>query len=343
MKSTAFENLNLLSVEESSSMPKYMQIVNIILSDIENGIFKQREMIPSINETSGEFYISRDTVEKAYKKLKEIGAICSVRGKGYFVASSSKAQRLQVLLISEHLGDETKYLYELLKTTLNKFEETEVYIHTGNPDWLCRSIQTHIGLYDYYILLSNPESHSEKMKEALELIPSRKLIYIQKSLDSTREVAASFEYDESQLRKQLESMIEVFSRYEKIYMGTSEKVFFNPLYHGILNFFIDNDIEVGMLPDLEFLEVNKNDLFIPGCDKELYAILDKCSSKGFHPGRDVGVIGLTDSPLIEFIGGGITVLCTDYNQICRGVISVIRGEIKETVGVGYRFVRRASA
>jgi hypothetical protein len=266
-----------------------------------------------------------------------------VRGKGYFVASSSKAQRQKVLLISEHLGNETRYLYELLKATLNKFEETEVYIHTGNPDLLCRSIQTHIGLYDYYILLSNPESHSEKMREALELIPSSKLIYIQKSLDSSREVAASFDYDESQLRKQLESMIDVFHRHDKIYMGTPEKVFFNPLYNGILNFFIDNEIEVGMLPDLEFLEVNKNDLFIPGCDEELYAILNKCSSKGYQPGRDVGVIGLTDSPLIEFIGGGITVLCTDYNQICRGVISVIRGEIKETVGVGYRFVRRASA
>jgi DNA-binding transcriptional regulator YhcF (GntR family) len=343
MKSTAFKNLSLLSVEESSSMPKYMQIVNIILSDIDNGIFKRGEMIPSINETSSEFYISRDTVEKAYKKLKEMGAVCSVRGKGYFVASSSKGQSMKILLISEYLGSETKYLYELLKTTLNKFEETEVFIHAGNPDFLCKSIQTHIGLYDYYVLLSNPECHSDKMKEALELIPSSKLIYIQKSIISSREVAASFEYDESQLRKQLESMFEVFYRYDKIYMGTPEKVFFNPLYIGILNFFFDNKIKVEILPDLDALEVNKGELFIPGCDEELYAILNKCSSNNFIPGREVGVIGLTNSPLIEFIGGGITVLCTDFNQICRGVISVIRGEIKETVGVGYKFVRRASA
>lgn len=343
MNSTTFENLSLLSVEGSSNMPKYMQIVNIILSDIENGVFKKGEMIPSINETSSEFYISRDTVEKAYKKLKEMGAVCSVRGKGYFVASSSNAQGKKVLLISECLGNETKYLYELLKTTLNRVEEAEVYIHTGNPDLLRKSIQTHIGLYDYYIMMSNPENYSEKMTEALELIPSRKLICIQNSLSSLQEVAARFNYEEAQLRKQLESMIEVFNRYDKIYLGTPGKVFFNMLYVGILNFFLDKNIKVETFPDFDSMEVKKGDLFIPVCDEELYAILNNCSSKGFKPGRDIGVIGLTDSPLFEFIGGGITVLCTDFNQICRGVISVIRGEIKETVGVGYRFFRRASA
>lgn len=34
---------------------------------------------------SEEFYLSRDTVEKAYNILKERNVISSIRGKGYYI------------------------------------------------------------------------------------------------------------------------------------------------------------------------------------------------------------------------------------------------------------------
>jgi len=342
-KKEAFENLNLLSVEESSSMPKYMQIVNVVLSDIENGIFKAGEMIPSINETSSEFYISRDTVEKAYKKLKEIGIIGSVRGKGYYVTTSSPGQGKKVMVVTEHFGNETRYLFDKLKQTFTKSGGVEIYFHAGNPELLKKSIQNHIGLYDYYIVLSNPQNHSFEMREAVGIIPASKLIYIQKSADLNREVFAVFEYDETQLRNKLNELADVFNRYKRIHVGVPGNTVFGTLYDGVLNYFLDNGIQFELIPDIVDMDVREGDLYITGCDEELYAVLNETTSKKFIPGQDVGVIGLTDSPLIEFIGGGITVISADYLQICRGVASVVQGKIKETVGVGYTIVRRASA
>ena len=53
-----------LRINHDSEIPKYKQVVNLILSDIEAGIFKKGQRIPSINETSEELFLSRDTVEK---------------------------------------------------------------------------------------------------------------------------------------------------------------------------------------------------------------------------------------------------------------------------------------
>ena len=75
----------LLRINHLSEVPKYKQVVDLIISDIEAGIFKQGQRIPSINETSEELLISRDTVEKAYVHLRKKGILSSVRGKGYFV------------------------------------------------------------------------------------------------------------------------------------------------------------------------------------------------------------------------------------------------------------------
>lgn len=74
-----------LRINPDSEIPKYKQVVDLLLSDIEAGIFKIGQRIPSINETSEDLFISRDTVEKAYVYLRKKGIIGSVRGKGYYV------------------------------------------------------------------------------------------------------------------------------------------------------------------------------------------------------------------------------------------------------------------
>lgn len=51
-----------------SQIPKYEQIIKLIVSDIQAGIYKLGERISSINEISEEYLVSRATVEKAYKK-----------------------------------------------------------------------------------------------------------------------------------------------------------------------------------------------------------------------------------------------------------------------------------
>ena len=58
-----------------SATPKYLQLANAITKAINEGKLEKEESLPSINELSFEYEISRDTVEKAYNHLKNIGIL----------------------------------------------------------------------------------------------------------------------------------------------------------------------------------------------------------------------------------------------------------------------------
>lgn len=72
---------NFITIDENSRIPKYRQIVDSVIYNIANGNFSMDQKMLSINELSEEFYLSRDTVEKAYNILKERKIIVSIRGK----------------------------------------------------------------------------------------------------------------------------------------------------------------------------------------------------------------------------------------------------------------------
>ena len=88
-----------LLIDYYSATPKYLQLANCIIKAIAEGILKQNDVLPSINELSFEFEISRDTAEKGYKYLKKQGILGSVPGKGYFIRSTEVSQSLKIFLL----------------------------------------------------------------------------------------------------------------------------------------------------------------------------------------------------------------------------------------------------
>ena len=66
-----------LQFNSKDKTPKYRQIIQSIITDIERGVLTQHQQLPSISELSIEYYLARDTVEKAYRELRERGYITS--------------------------------------------------------------------------------------------------------------------------------------------------------------------------------------------------------------------------------------------------------------------------
>ena len=59
LSNTSFE------IDSEKKTPKYLQIVNAITDSIKKGKLKKGDRIFSINELSNEYFLSRDTVQKA--------------------------------------------------------------------------------------------------------------------------------------------------------------------------------------------------------------------------------------------------------------------------------------
>lgn len=70
-----------LPKDKQSITPKYLQIVNTILHEVEVNDIIEDYLLPSVNNLSFELEISGDTAEKVLRYLKSFGLIGSVWGK----------------------------------------------------------------------------------------------------------------------------------------------------------------------------------------------------------------------------------------------------------------------
>ena len=72
-------------LELNSSIPLYEQLMNAIRSDIDSGIFKAGEKMPTEMELEAKYKVSRITVRRAIKELCDEEILVKKQGKGTFV------------------------------------------------------------------------------------------------------------------------------------------------------------------------------------------------------------------------------------------------------------------
>ena len=85
-------NVSELTLNFSSGVPIYRQIVQILSGKIRSGALSPGEKIPSIRDVTAELNVNPNTVAKAYRELELAGLIETRRGMGCFVAESADAK-----------------------------------------------------------------------------------------------------------------------------------------------------------------------------------------------------------------------------------------------------------
>jgi GntR family transcriptional regulator len=81
-------------LDTSSVIPLYHQLKEILKENIESGVWKPGDMIPSENQLMQEYSISRNTIKKAIENLVQEGALNRIQGKGTFVSRPKIEQSL---------------------------------------------------------------------------------------------------------------------------------------------------------------------------------------------------------------------------------------------------------
>ena len=78
-------NVSELTLNFSSGVPIYRQIVQLLSGKILSGALSPGEKIPSIRDVTAELNVNPNTVAKAYRELELAGLIETRRGMGTFV------------------------------------------------------------------------------------------------------------------------------------------------------------------------------------------------------------------------------------------------------------------
>ena len=100
-----------MSLKFNQSSTKTQQLADYLQKAISENNLKVGEKLPSINDLSKKYHVSRDTVFKSFLILKERGLIDSMQGKSYFVASHTT----EVFLLLDEYSQFKESLYRSLR------------------------------------------------------------------------------------------------------------------------------------------------------------------------------------------------------------------------------------
>ena len=216
--------IKLIKIDEDSRVPKYKQIVDSILQNIANGNLKINQKIPSINSFSEEFYMSRDTVEKAYNILKERKIISSIRGKGYYITRTKLESKVNVLFLTNKLSSYKMKTYSSFIDTLGANAHVDLQIYHCDETLFLNILDKFEGAYDYYVITTHfkteelkHSSFTDNVVNAIKNIPQEKLVILDNiKLGAGDEVIKIYQDFENDIYNALIEGLSKISKYKRL-------------------------------------------------------------------------------------------------------------------------------
>jgi DNA-binding transcriptional regulator YhcF (GntR family) len=311
--------LGLININEQSKVPKYQQIINSILTAIENREVKMDDKLPSVNQLLIEFDISRDTIVRAYDHLKEIGIIESVPGKGYYIKKDKLALKARVFLLFNKLSAHKKVIYDSFAATLGDYATVDFFIYDNNYRHFKELILGGRNRdYSHYVIIAHFDEGGDGLAEFIKQeIPQNKLIVLDKKIDGLGGKVASVCQDfEANIYNALAELQPQLAGYSCIKLLFGRKSY-QPLEirKGFVRFCGEYNYDFGIVEAMEEEAISPKTVYINLKEDDLVTLIKKIKQTPFRLGSDVGIISYNDTPLKEVLLDGITAISTDFHKL----------------------------
>ncbi len=345
MTKSASEFLHSIEISNFSSTPKYLQLANSVLSGIKTKKFQKGDLLPSINELSTFFDISRDTVEKAYKYLKIKGIISSTPGKGYFIAVNDVKQGLKIAFLLNKLSEHKKIVYDAFAHEMGDCAALDLFVYNSDISYLRSLLPNLTKTYDYYVIFPHFREGSDKAAEVInKYIPNEKLVLLSKIIEEVKgEFLAIYENHQEDLLNALQKAQPILKKYNTLKLIFPDHSDYpKAIIKGFYRFCQDNQIEHTLIPNLKREQIEKGTCYINIAEKDLVVLLSKIIDKNYTVGKDVGIISYNETALKKFILNGITTISTDFEYMGRAAAKLIKEGSKQQVEVPFHLTIRDS-
>lgn len=308
----------------SSFTPLYRQFMDYIIGRIRSGDFPQGEALPSIHAMVIRTGISRETVVKGYAELCREGVLVSRKGKGYFVKDSYLTGILSVMVLMDKMSTHQQRILDGFIAMVHQKAEITIRMHYQNVDWLSQALDAALDRYDWYLLFPHfPRDivTQETVAKLIAKIPPQKLI-LADHLPSCAapESGAVFQSISTDVPRVLKSVIADIRKYRRLlFIPLSTSLYGEQTSESIRQFGKDESVDIRILDEIPEKVQNGDLFFVSGSrlDFKLSQLLRTIANSGLVLGKEVGLICYNDSPLAEFIFGGITTLSVDFEQMGR--------------------------
>ncbi len=319
---------------------KYQKVIDLIINEIEIGKLKGNARLPSINELSAQYSLSRVTVERAYMHLKKRGYISQIDGKGFYV--EDKEQKLKVLLIFNKLCYYKRMVYYGLLEVLKDNASIDLQIHHYNVKILDDIIVENLGKYNFYVIM--PHFHQDTPPEeyirVFEKIPPQSLLLLDKSLPDLKMAYMSvYQNFEEDIYLALESVNDLLDKYQRITI-----IFPMSRDHPLET--ISGARKYCSLHHKKFNVIESIDNLSPGTayiaieEEELGLLIKEIRKTKYSIGKDIGIISFNETILKELLD--ITVFTTDFTEMGRIGAKLLLSSTIRNVKNAFTVIRRKS-
>ncbi len=331
-------------IDASSSIPKYLQVANAVIADIEDGILKRGQKVPSINETSEMYYLSRDTIEKAYKELRKRGIISSVKGKGCFISNSYSQDKIKVLLLFNKLSVYKKTIYYAIIKALGESAHIDLQIHHFDGKILENLIEENLGRYNYYVVMPHFSANSETALNAINKIPEDKLVLLDKNLVGYKgDCAAVYQDFERDIRNVLHTAKILLAKYDELTLVYPKDVQYPfEIVKGFRHFCRESGISYRIIDGVNEETITHKTAYVVLEESDLIGLIKQSRLQGLDLGTDFGIISYNDTPLKEILADGITVVSTDHEKMGETAAYMIKHRLREKVQNPFSLIQRNS-
>lgn len=336
--------IDSLRIDELSATPKYQQLVNAVLNAIKQNIFKKGDLMPSINELSFEYEISRVTIEKGYNKLRKMGILEAHHGKGYFIATTDVSQDLKIFLMFNKISAHKKIIYDAFVKTLGEKAAIDFYIYNNDFSLFKKLLNQQKGIYTHYVIIPHFVEKDQDYKTLIEQIPKEKLILVDKKIDGiTGNYSAVYENFEDDIFNALCKALDPLSKYHTIKLVFPENSYFpKEIVNGFKNFCYSYAFNYKIIHDMDREEVNEGEVYINLMEEDLVKILDKIIALNLTIGEQVGLISYNETPLKKFIMNGLTTISTDFATMGKTAAELVLNSSKEQIENPFELILRGS-
>ncbi|RZK29640.1 MAG: GntR family transcriptional regulator, partial [Hymenobacter sp.] len=293
-----------LQLKPLDKTPKYKQIVQSVIMDIERGVLKNGDQLPSISELSIEHYLARDTVEKAYRELRERGFITSVQGKGYYVQATDST-KLKILLVFNKLSSYKKEIYYAFLETLGNQATVDLQIHHYNVNLFQEIIEKNLGKYNYYVIMPHFTLDTDKSQylSILKTIPAHELVLLDKDLpDLPQECLRVFQDFDKDIFNALVNTQDLLAKYSRLVLILpSDANHPEELPWGFRSFCLSRNKEFSVVENAQNEVLVEGTAYVVIRETDLVELVKKIRQTSFLLGREIGIMSFNETPLKELL------------------------------------------
>lgn len=294
----------------TNSSTKIKTLADGISHSIMQGVLTVGDNLPSINEASAYYKVSRDTVFKAYNELKRRGLIDSTPTKGYFVIGEVN----HILLLLDTYSSFKQNLYHQFAAKLPKNYKVDLMFHQYNERLFETLIRENIGNYSMYVVMN---FSNEKFSDSLKLIPTNKLLL----LDFGNFEKSQYSYICQDFNESFYDCLykgrELLKKYNKFTFVFPEEIC-HPI--SAIDFFkkfcLSQDIAFEVQrKESDWKGVEAGTAYLCILPEDLVRIIKDADKSGLVIGTDIGLIVYNDEPVLEVIKNGISSISIDFGLL----------------------------